>query len=170
MKIESKRNSKLYVNYCEIAIVLHIVDLLIKSGVQGESIGIMAPYRDQVEALKKVFASHKNVEVNTVDQYQGRDKKIIIYSCTLSETTSCNSKSSSEVEILEDRRRLTVAITRAKNKLIMVGDVNCLNKYTPFRDLFKCMCSMSKTQVQDDKLGFSWSKIMQPLKMKISEG
>ncbi|CAG9808331.1 unnamed protein product [Chironomus riparius] len=166
---ERKEKSKLYVNYCEIAIVMHIVDILIDCGVSGESIGIIASYRDQVEALKKIFESYKSVEVNTVDQYQGRDKKIIIYSCTMTEITNDGNKSSKslEVEILEDRRRLTVAITRAKHKLIMIGDVNCLNKYTPFRDLFRHMNSISKVQLQDEKFGFSWEKLMKSLKEKL---
>lgn len=165
---ERTEKSKLYINYCEIAIVLHIVDILLECGVDGKSIGIIAPYRDQVETLKKVFASYHNVEVNTVDQYQGRDKKIIIYSCTLSSSDDANaSKQASEVEILEDRRRLTVAITRAKHKLIMIGDVNCLNKYTPFRDLFKYMNAISKVQIQDGKFGFMWQELMESLKSKL---
>lgn len=117
--------------------------------------------------MKKIFAVHNTVEVNTVDQYQGRDKKIIIYSCTQSKSGS-DSEKISEVEILEDRRRLTVAITRAKHKLIMIGDVNCLNKYTPFRDLFKHMNAMSKVQVQDEKLGFSWAELLCDVKMKLN--
>jgi DNA replication ATP-dependent helicase Dna2 len=164
---ELRDKSKLYINYCEIAIVAYIVDSLMECGVIGESIGIIAPYRDQVEALKKIFQSYAHVEVNTVDQYQGRDKKIIIYSCTLTEATNDENKLASDDEILEDRRRLTVAITRAKHKLIMVGDVNCLSKYTPFRDLFKHMNSMSKVQVQDEKMGFSWRKLMDGLQRKI---
>lgn len=165
---ELKEKSKLYVNYYEIAIVLHIVDILLESGVKGESIGIIAPYREQVETLKKLFESYHSVEVNTVDQYQGRDKKIIIYSCTMSEELTDGVQSqSSDTEILEDRRRLTVAITRAKHKLIMIGDVNCLNKYTPFRDLFTHMSSISKVQVQNEKFGFSWEKLTTKLREKL---
>lgn len=163
-KKEFADKSKLYVNFCEIAIVLHIVDLLIESGVPGESIGVIAPYRGQVEALKKVLAHNTTVEVNTVDQYQGRDKNVIIYSCTQSKNNTEASKSSSEIEILDDRRRLTVAITRAKHKLIMIGDVNCLNNFTPFRDLFKHMNTLSKQQVEDGKLGFSWSELLKNLR------
>lgn len=109
--------------------------------------------------MKKIFAMHHTVEVNTVDQYQGRDKKIIIYSCTLSSSAAETTKIS-EVELLEDRRRLTVAITRAKHKLIMIGDVNCLNKYTPFRDLFKHMNAVSKVKLQDEQSGFSWEAML----------
>ena len=157
--------SKLYVNFCEIAIVLHIVDLLIESGVTCDSIGVIAPYRSQVDALKKILSHHTTVEVNTVDQYQGRDKKIIIYSCTQSKMNSEVTKTS-EVEILDDRRRLTVAITRAKHKLIMIGDVNSLNYYAPFKDLFKHMSSLSKFQTEDGKFGFSWSRLLASLKDK----
>jgi DNA replication ATP-dependent helicase Dna2 len=45
---------------------------------------VIAPFRAQVALLRKMIASStgKDVEVNTVDQYQGRDKDIIIFSCT----------------------------------------------------------------------------------------
>lgn len=172
VKDEAKREfadkSKLYVNYCEIAIVLYIVDLLIECGVPGSAIGVIAPYRGQVEALKKIFLHHTAVEVNTVDQYQGRDKKIIIYSCTQSKINSDQIKSSlQEVEILDDRRRLTVAITRAKHKLIVIGDTVCLNNFTPFRDLFKHLSGLSKVSVEDGKFGFSWLKLLNNLKTKL---
>lgn len=159
-------SDKLYVNYCEIAIVLKIVDMLIDHGVTGELIGVIAPYRSQVDAIKKILSHQATVEVNTVDQYQGRDKSIIVYSCTQSSLITDVPKSS-EVEILDDRRRLTVAITRAKHKLIVIGDVNCLNSYSPFRDLFKHMTTLSKFQVEDDKMGFSWNKLLQNLRPKL---
>lgn len=159
--------SKLYVNYCEIAIVLKIVDMLTAHGVTDESIGVIASYRNQVDALKKVLSHHAKVEVNTVDQYQGRDKSIIIYSCTQSTLVNAEAPKSSEFEILDDRRRLTVAITRSKHKLIVIGDVNCLNNYTPFSDLFKHMTSLSKVQLKDNNLGFSWDEILQNLENKL---
>jgi DNA replication ATP-dependent helicase Dna2 len=135
--------------------------------VKGESIGVIAPYRGQVEVLKKFLGHVSSVEVNTVDQYQGRDKEIIIYSCTQSVRTEPDSqKSQSDVEILDDRRRLTVAITRAKHKLIIIGDVNCLNNYTPFNDLFKHMSSLSKHEIKDEKSGFSWTTMLEKLKEK----
>lgn len=165
-KKEFSDKSKLYVNHCEIAIVLKIVGMLIDHGVTGESIGVIAPYRSQVDALKKVLLDQTSVEVNTVDQYQGRDKKIIIYSCTQSSLIT-DAPKSSEAEILDDRRRLTVAITRAKHKLIVIGDVNCLNGYSPFNDLFKHMTTMSKFHIEEDKMGFSWSKLLGKLEEKL---
>lgn len=166
MPKEFSDKMKLYVNYCEIAIVLKIVNMLIDHGVTGESIGVIAPYRSQVDALKKILSHQATVEVNTVDQYQGRDKRIIVYSCTQSSLIT-DSPKSSEVEILDDRRRLTVAITRAKHKLIVIGDVNCLNSYTPFNDLFKHMTALSKFHVENGKMGFSWSELLHNLRQKL---
>lgn len=173
---DENRKSTLYINYCEIAIVMWIVDILVDSGVNSDAIGVIAPYRAQVDGLRSVFHKYAEqkatnnphlkgklgVEVNTVDQYQGRDKKIIIYSCTQSE--SAEQTRTSDVEILDDRRRLTVAITRAKHKLIMIGDVKCLDKYSPFRDLFNSMSTTSKVTVEDNKLGFSWTALLNNLK------
>ncbi|CRL05010.1 CLUMA_CG018194, isoform A, partial [Clunio marinus] len=62
IKNEFADKSKIYVNYCEVAIVLHIVQLLIDCGVSGKAIGVIAPYRSQVEALKKIFVHHSTVE------------------------------------------------------------------------------------------------------------
>lgn len=50
--------------------------------IELDEIGIIAPYRAHVNLLKKIII--KDIEINTVDQYQGRDKQIIIYSCAKS--------------------------------------------------------------------------------------
>lgn len=159
---------------------------------KGDSIGIIAPYRAQVDALKHFIdqsinkhPEFQNVEVNTVDQYQGRDKEvrflkcapiaiqlifhkifqIIIYSCTYGKSpeSTVEQKPTSGGEILEDQRRLTVAITRSKHKLIMIGDVDSLNRYEPFKNLFNHMNSMSKILLQDGKQGFSWEGLLKLL-------
>lgn len=90
--------------------------------------GVIAPYNIQVNAIQKKFSTKKfyqDIEVSTVDQYQGRDKRIIIMSFT---NTQIN-KETKEFEILNDKRRLTVAITRAKEKLILIGSTRSLNRY-----------------------------------------
>ena len=50
--------------------------------VRLDNIGVIAPYRAHVNLLKKIVT--QDIEINTVDQYQGRDKEIIIYSCAKS--------------------------------------------------------------------------------------
>lgn len=155
-----------YKNACEAAIALHLVTTLVNCGVNQESIGVIAPYRSQVELLKKSMKMLSRVEVNTVDQYQGRDKVIIIYSCTQMPSTGAdsNKSSSGDVEILEDRKRLTVAITRAKHKLIMIGDVECLEKFTPFKNLFDHINKISKVSLTQGPANFEWATLIDHLK------
>lgn len=59
-------------------------------------------------------------------------------------------------EILEDKRRLTVAITRAKHKLILVGDTISLENYGPFKTLISSMSKMNKINLVDQHQGFDW--------------
>ena len=64
-----------------------------------------------------------------MDQYQGRDKLVIIYSCTRSN----DGRGQGAGHILLDTRRLNVAVTRAKAKLVIVGDRASLSRdYAPF--------------------------------------
>ncbi|XP_053951038.1 DNA replication ATP-dependent helicase/nuclease DNA2 [Anastrepha ludens] len=170
---KSKRISK-YTNYCEAAIVMNMVELLLKTGYAPENIGVIAPYRAQVEYLRKLVSQfdglhrdqpHTNfaaVEVNTVDQYQGRDKDIIFLSGTKTGAVKEN-ECARDGEILEDKRRLTVAITRAKRKLILVGDAACLDKYTPFHTLLGHIPSYCKLELEDGKLGFEWQSLLNVL-------
>lgn len=66
-------------------------------------------------------------------------------------------------EILEDCRRLTVAITRSKRKLIIIGDVASLENYTPFNKLFSSLSGMAKLNLNDGEKGFNWNTILNNL-------
>lgn len=167
-----KVKTRIYSNYCEAGVVLALIDSLIQSGVVGSSIGVIATFTSQVNVLKKIVDKfeiglsdeHKGIEVNTVDQYQGRDKSIIIYSCTKCDNPATTSDTvAKDREILQDFRRLTVAITRSQHKLIIVGDVASLNVYAPFKKLFSYLSGMSKLDLTDGKQGFSWQSIMENL-------
>ena len=69
-----------------------------------------------------------------MDQYQGRDKVVIIYSCTRS--NHGNFEQVKAGHILLDTRRLNVAVTRAKAKLVIIGDKDTLVRdYLPFKKL-----------------------------------
>lgn len=72
------------------------------------------------------------------------------------ESRKCN-------EILEDQRRLTVAITRAKHKFIMIGDVVSLENYGPFKRLLNNMSKMSKINLIDQQQGFHWQQLLSAL-------
>lgn len=181
-----KRSKFTYTNYCDAAVAFYITKALIIGGCPAKNIGIVAPYRAQVELLRKIYEDYRShyassktpisaridfegLEVNTVDQYQGRDKDVIIYSCTRTGSAAMEKGDSVRgMEILEDQRRLTVAITRSKCKLILIGDEECLKSYTPFKDLFEGIPSRCKVVLEDGQLGFLWTNVFDDLRKVFS--
>ncbi|KYM81394.1 DNA2-like helicase [Atta colombica] len=146
--------NQMYSNIWEVAITLRLVQVLIEAGVCARNIGIIAPYNAHINLLKKVI--DKEVEINTVDQYQGRDKDVILYSCT----KSVESETKKEFEILDDQRRLTVAITRARHKLIIIADKVTLLRYVPFKNLFDVIEEKNVINLQDGEEDFSWKSLI----------
>ncbi|CAH1104668.1 unnamed protein product [Psylliodes chrysocephalus] len=109
------------INVHEAGIIFKITRALLKAGIDPADIGVIASYRHQVEQLTAIL-QNQLIDVNTVDQFQGKDKSIIIYSCVCSKDTAVF-KTPGKHDILEDKRRLNVAVTRAKHKLIIVGRI-----------------------------------------------
>ncbi len=115
-------------------LLLKILENLIGHvGIQSwsASIGIITPYRAQVEYLTKIVENSvmfselsEFITINTVDAFQGQERDVIAISFVRSNTEG-------EVGFLSDIRRTNVAMTRAKKKLIMVGDSATLGSH-PF--------------------------------------
>lgn len=103
------------VNNTEATIVAQLVEALLSTGVPASSIGIMTHYRSQLALLKHNLRSHPEVEMHTADRFQGRDKEVIILSLVRS------NEAKSIGELLKDWRRINVAFTRAKTKLLVIG-------------------------------------------------
>ncbi|MCA9093264.1 MAG: AAA family ATPase [Planctomycetaceae bacterium] len=91
---------------------------LLKSGVRPEEIGVITPYGAQARLLREMIAE-RGVEVDTVDGFQGREKEAVLISLVRSNT-------SGELGFLTDTRRMNVALTRARRKLIVFGDSSTL--------------------------------------------
>ncbi|XP_071369257.1 DNA replication ATP-dependent helicase/nuclease DNA2-like, partial [Centroberyx affinis] len=119
-------------NHTEAALVHILVTLLIKAGCKSSDIGVIAPYRQQLKTISALLQSSvfSGVEVNTVDRYQGRDKSLIVLSFVRS-----TAEEGKLGELLKDWRRLNVAVTRAKHKLLMVGSASTLRHYAPLEKL-----------------------------------
>ncbi|XP_041642860.1 DNA replication ATP-dependent helicase/nuclease DNA2 [Cheilinus undulatus] len=119
-------------NHTEAAIIYKLLSLLIKAGCKPSDIGVIAPYRQQLKSISALLQSSAftGVEVNTVDKYQGRDKSLIVLSFVRS-----TAEEGHLGELLKDWRRLNVAITRAKHKLLMVGSAATLRRYAPVEKL-----------------------------------
>lgn len=142
-------------NIWEAAITLRLVQVLTEAGIYAKNIGIIAPYNAHINLLRKII--DKEIEVNTVDQYQGRDKDVVLYSCAKSVG---GEKTKKELEILDDQRRLTVAITRARHKLIIIADKVTLLRYTPFKNLFDVIDEKNVINLHDGEEDFSWKSLI----------
>uniref|UniRef100_A0AC34RDG0 DNA replication ATP-dependent helicase/nuclease n=1 Tax=Panagrolaimus sp. JU765 TaxID=591449 RepID=A0AC34RDG0_9BILA len=108
-------------NKGEVQLIKTICEVFVSAKIPGNSIGVMSTYRNQVDELRKNLP--KSIETNTVDQFQGRDKDIILIS--LVHTSSMDEKQQNESHLSE--KRLNVALTRAKKKLILVGCAESLS-------------------------------------------
>ena len=101
-------------------VVKILMGLIEEGGLEFSSIGIITPYAGQVRAIRDMIPeSMQDVEVRTVDGYQGREKDVIIFS-------SVRSNPDGNVGFLSDRRRLNVALTRSRRGLIVVGNPETL--------------------------------------------
>lgn len=111
----------------EAKIVSHIIDGLLEAGVRPEEIAVISPYDDQVDLLRSMIGV-EGLEINTVDGFQGREKEAVIVSFV-------RSNPNGEIGFLADLRRLNVAITRARRKLVMVGDSRTLEVHRTYAEL-----------------------------------
>ena len=118
---ESKRNPK------EAEWVLRKAGQLIESGVPPHDVAIIAPYAAQVRWLRKKNV-YDHLEIDTVDGFQGREKEAVIISCVRSNRIG-------EIGFLGDERRMNVAMTRARRKLIMIGDSSTLGNHEFFQQM-----------------------------------
>ena len=119
---EGDENSGGLFNPVEARFVVEKCLKLNDSGNENFSIGIITPYQRQVTFLKETFGNRKpnNIEIGTVDSYQGREKDIIIF-CSV-RAKSSNSK----IGFLVNRQRLNVSLTRAKYALYVVCHADSL--------------------------------------------
>jgi ATP-dependent RNA/DNA helicase IGHMBP2 len=92
------------------------------------SIGIISPYQEQVKTIKPLIEEDallapflKNITVNTIDSFQGQERDIVYISLT-------RSNAEQQIGFLSDIRRMNVAMTRARKKLVIIGDGSTLSK------------------------------------------
>ena len=99
-------------------------------------VGIISPYRAQVQYLKRLikkrafFKPFRHlISVNTVDGFQGQERDVILISMV-----RCNQEG--QIGFLRDLRRMNVAITRARMKLIILGDAPTMTRHQFYKKLF----------------------------------
>ena len=128
-------------------IILDLVEFLISKGVNPKDIGVIAPYRAQVALIRRKiesFISKMNMKistkemVDTIDRFQGDERDVIIFSMCLSEYIKS--------DLVKDKRKINVALSRAKKKLIVVGNWDLADKYTAFKSLFEYVKENKKSK------------------------
>ncbi|EXJ86230.1 hypothetical protein A1O1_06600 [Capronia coronata CBS 617.96] len=113
-------------NAVESRLTAQLVTTLIHSGIAPRSIGVITFYRSQLALLKSDVkstagsAAAAEVEMHTADKYQGRDKEVVILSCVRS------NENKHVGDLLKDWRRVNVAVTRARSKLLIIGSKSTL--------------------------------------------
>jgi superfamily I DNA and/or RNA helicase len=108
-------------------------------------VGIISPYRAQVQYLrqqlkkKEYFKPFRHlVTVNTVDGFQGQERDIILISLV-------RSNDEGQIGFLRDLRRMNVAITRARMKLIILGDAQTMTRHPFYRKLYEYIEALKTT-------------------------
>jgi regulator of nonsense transcripts 1 len=119
-----------YLNRTEASNVEKIITRFFKAGVQPQDIGIITPYEGQRSYVVSSMQTngtfkkenYKEIEVASVDAFQGREKDFIVLSCV-------RSNDHQGIGFLSDPRRLNVALTRAKYGLVILGNPKVLSKH-----------------------------------------
>jgi DNA replication ATP-dependent helicase Dna2 len=109
---------------------------LLRAGIPAEEIGVIAPYRAQVAAIRQRLAQagETQVTVDTVDRFQGAERRVILLS--FGGTPAAGTRRGGH-DFLADAHRLNVALTRAQRKLILVGNRARLEGAPLLRDLIR---------------------------------
>jgi len=118
-----------YFNQAEILLTKEVTDALLSSRLFPADIGVISPYDQQVSRLKSTLRDY-HIEIKSIDGFQGREKEVIIISLV-------RSNSQGNIGFLKEYRRLNVALTRAKRKLVIIGNPQTLQSDPLYKALIE---------------------------------
>ena len=132
---ESKNNRNSFSNSSEARLVIHLlrdyVDMISMQKIENERVdfGIITPYRGQARLIRRLLKMQhyfrrlrRHIAVGTVDGFQGQERDVVVISLV-------RDNESGSIGFLRDLRRMNVAITRARMKLIIVGNISTLSHH-----------------------------------------
>jgi len=132
-------NSPSFFNPQEASIVNAYVKKIMetkKNRVEPKDIGIIAPYRKQVEKIRKALEKQNNpalrhIKVGSVEEFQGQERRVVIISTVRSDPEHISHDIKHQLGFLTNPKRMNVSLTRAQSLLILVGNPNmlCLDKH-----------------------------------------
>lgn len=124
--LSSRTDSGSYYNLYQAFLAVALAKQAVESGY--ESIGIISPFRPQTNLIQKIVEDeglNQSIEVDTVHRFQGGEKQIIILDTTTPQPTKLTDD---QTEGGDDEKLLNVAFSRAKEKCIVIADVEGINK------------------------------------------
>src|SRR5947208_2562629 len=129
---ETPEASESKANEGEAALAAAEVERLLEKGLAPADIAVIAPYDAQVQRLRQMLPARvdQGLEVDTVDGFQGREKEAVV-------VTLVRSNKDGEVGFLADIRRMNVALTRARKKLVVIGDSATVSRHPFYEGFFR---------------------------------
>ncbi|GAW80845.1 hypothetical protein, conserved [Plasmodium gonderi] len=146
---KSRSNSgEAYVIYKLIERMLHV------DRISANHICVITPYSKQMNLLRNIFydnlyneknyrSDYKEIEISTVDSFQGREKEIVILSLVCSNYFK-------NIGFLKDYRRLNVAITRSKRHVVVVGNSSTISNDTILNQLYETILNYGKVYLVNE--------------------
>ncbi|MFF5382235.1 AAA domain-containing protein [Pedobacter suwonensis] len=117
--------------------LIHLIADLVSKNESFPSIAIVSPYKQQVQLLNALVEESEalipyrdKIAVNTIDSFQGQERDVVYISLT-------RSNSDGNIGFLSDTRRMNVAMTRARKKLVVIGDSATLSKSAFYADFIR---------------------------------
>ncbi len=108
-----------YCNLIEVKVVRMILQRYLDLGIACHQIGVITPYWSQIAELTQALEDLPEVEISSVDGFQGSERELIIVSMV-------RSNKKGDVGFLAEERRLNVTLTRAKRACVVIGDCDTL--------------------------------------------
>jgi RNA polymerase-binding transcription factor DksA len=127
------------VNPTEVDVAADVVNALIDSGtVAPDELGVITPYRGQRSLIADELTSHAEIEVSTVDGFQGREREVIVFS-------TVNTKRGG-LQFAGNRNRFNVAATRPEQRFIIIGNRSAIRENAPGGNLLRRYLDYAKTR------------------------
>jgi hypothetical protein len=123
---DEQKIGRSFANEVEANITARVVTTLTRGGIKSCQIGIITPYRPQVQLLEQTIrpnpSMHPDMKIATVDSFQGGECDYIVMSCVRTGPT---------IGFVKDTRRMNVSLTRARYGLVIIGDRDSLSRDSP---------------------------------------
>jgi hypothetical protein len=126
--VEKKVTEEKLVNHFEVDVIRELLEKLIKGHVPASDIVVLSMYAGQVELLRRKI-ENREVDIKTVDGFQGRERQVVILSLVRSNHNKAHG-------FLSDWRRMNVALTRSKRGLFIVGNRETVDSQARWKEYF----------------------------------